>query len=64
VSRVGVGAASGGKAADYIIDYLRRPLLNYRTVRSGKLYTTPEAAPTWGSCFSVPQTGKPRAGAV
>jgi tricorn protease len=34
----------GGKAADYIIDYLRRPLLNYWTARSGKIYTTPGGA--------------------
>jgi tricorn protease len=34
----------GGKAADYIIDYLRRPLLNYWTAREGKIYTTPGGA--------------------
>ena len=34
----------GGKAADYIIDYLRRPLLNYWTARDGKIYTTPGGA--------------------
>ncbi len=34
----------GGKAADYIIDYLRRPLLNYWTARHGQLYTTPGGA--------------------
>lgn len=34
----------GGKAADYIIDYLRRPLLNYWTSREGKVYTTPGGA--------------------
>ncbi len=34
----------GGKAADYIIDYLRRPLLNYWTTRDGKIYTTPGGA--------------------
>jgi tricorn protease len=35
---------SGGKSADYIIDYLRRPLLNYWTARGGKIYTTPGGA--------------------
>ncbi len=34
----------GGKAADYIIEVLRRPLLNYWTARSGKIYTTPGGA--------------------
>ena len=34
----------GGMAADYIIDYLRRPLLNYWTARDGKIYTTPGGA--------------------
>jgi tricorn protease len=34
----------GGKAADYIIDYLRRPLLNYWTARNGRVYTTPGGA--------------------
>jgi tricorn protease len=34
----------GGKAADYVIDYLRRPLLNYWTARDGKVYTTPGGA--------------------
>jgi tricorn protease len=34
----------GGKAADYIIDYLRRPLLNYWTARNGQFYTTPGGA--------------------
>jgi tricorn protease len=34
----------GGKAADYIIDYLDRPLLNYWTPRTGKIYTTPGGA--------------------
>jgi len=34
----------GGKAADYIIETLRRPLLNYWTARSGKIYTTPGGA--------------------
>jgi tricorn protease len=34
----------GGKAADYIIDYLRRPLLNYWAAREGKVYTTPGGA--------------------
>ncbi len=31
----------GGDLADYIIDYLRRPLLNYFTMREGKDITTP-----------------------
>jgi tricorn protease len=31
----------GGDIADYIIDYLRRPLLNYFTMREGKDITTP-----------------------
>ncbi|MCS7024951.1 MAG: PDZ domain-containing protein [Bryobacteraceae bacterium] len=31
----------GGKAADYIIDYLRRPLWNYWSSREGETYTTP-----------------------
>jgi tricorn protease len=31
----------GGSAADYIIDYLRRPLLNYWATREGKDFTTP-----------------------
>jgi tricorn protease len=31
----------GGQAADYIIDYLRRPLLNYWTTREGADFTTP-----------------------
>jgi tricorn protease len=34
----------GGKAADYMIDYLRRPLLNYWTARMGGIYTTPGGA--------------------
>jgi tricorn protease len=34
----------GGLAADYIIEYLRRPLLNYWTARSGKVYSTPGGA--------------------
>jgi tricorn protease len=34
----------GGKAADYVIDYLRRPLMNYWTAREGKIYTTPGGA--------------------
>jgi len=34
----------GGKAADYIIEVLRRPLLNYWTARSGRIYTTPGGA--------------------
>ncbi|MBI4891082.1 MAG: PD40 domain-containing protein [Acidobacteria bacterium] len=31
----------GGFVADYIVDYLRRPLLNYFTTRAGKEFTTP-----------------------
>lgn len=31
----------GGSAADYIIDYLRRPLMNYWTTREGEDFTTP-----------------------
>ncbi|MBI3207707.1 MAG: PD40 domain-containing protein [Candidatus Solibacter usitatus] len=31
----------GGKAADYIIDYLRRPLWNYWSSRDGADYSTP-----------------------
>ncbi len=31
----------GGDIADYIIDYLRRPLLNYWTMREGEDITTP-----------------------
>lgn len=31
----------GGYIADYIIDYLRRPLLNYFTTRAGEPFTTP-----------------------
>ena len=31
----------GGDIADYIIDYLRRPLLSYWTMREGKDMTTP-----------------------
>ncbi|HEX4966158.1 MAG TPA: PDZ domain-containing protein [Thermoanaerobaculia bacterium] len=31
----------GGAAADYIVDYLRRPLLNYFTSREGEDFTTP-----------------------
>ena len=34
----------GGQAADYIIDYLDRPLLNYWTTRYGKDFTTPAVA--------------------
>ncbi len=34
----------GGKAADYIIDYLRREPLNYWTTRHGKDYVTPGGA--------------------
>jgi tricorn protease len=31
----------GGSAADYIIDYMRRPLMNFFTTRWGKEFTTP-----------------------
>lgn len=34
----------GGSAADYIIDYLRRPLENYWMTRDGKDFTTPVGA--------------------
>jgi tricorn protease len=34
----------GGFTADYIIDYLRRPLMNYRTTRDGADFTTPLGA--------------------
>jgi tricorn protease len=31
----------GGTAADYIIDYMRRPLMNYWATREGEDFTTP-----------------------
>lgn len=31
----------GGSAADYIIDYMRRPLMNYWSTREGEDFTTP-----------------------
>jgi tricorn protease len=31
----------GGTAADYIIDYMRRPLMNYWVTREGEGFTTP-----------------------
>jgi tricorn protease len=34
----------GGSVAEYIIDYLRRPLLNWWTTRAGEDFTTPAAA--------------------
>jgi tricorn protease len=34
----------GGKAADYIIEHLRRELLNYWTARDSKIYNTPGGA--------------------
>jgi len=34
----------GGMAADYIIDYMRRPLMNYWTTRYGEIFTTPVAS--------------------
>ena len=35
---------SGGAQPDYIIDYLRRPLLHYRTTRDGEDFTGPQGA--------------------
>jgi tricorn protease len=35
---------SGGKAADYVVDYLDRPLMSYWAPRDGPDYTTPFAA--------------------
>src|SRR4029077_9810544 len=34
----------GGAAADYVIDYLRRPLQNYWLTREGQDFTTPVGA--------------------
>ncbi|MGH9675031.1 MAG: PDZ domain-containing protein, partial [Bryobacteraceae bacterium] len=34
----------GGLMADYIVDYLRRPLMDYRVTRDGRDYTTPHGA--------------------
>jgi tricorn protease len=34
----------GGQAADYIVDFLRRPLLNYWSTRYGEDFTTPRGA--------------------
>ena len=34
----------GGQAADYVVDYLRRPLLNYWTTRYGEDFSTPQQA--------------------
>jgi tricorn protease len=34
----------GGKAADYVVDYLSRPLMSYWAPRDGPDYTTPYAA--------------------
>jgi tricorn protease len=34
----------GGKAADYVVDYLSRPLMSYWAPRDGPDYTTPFAA--------------------
>jgi tricorn protease len=34
----------GGKAADYVVDYLDRPLMSYWAPRDGPVYTTPFAA--------------------
>jgi tricorn protease len=35
---------AGGKAADYVIDQLRQPLMSYWLPREGKVYTTPNGA--------------------
>jgi tricorn protease len=35
---------SGGSLADYIVDYLRRPLLNFIATREGEVITTPGGA--------------------
>ena len=34
----------GGSAADYMIDYMRRPLMNYWSTREGEDFTTPVSA--------------------
>ncbi len=34
----------GGQAADYVVDYLRRPLLNYWSTRYGEDFATPRGA--------------------
>jgi tricorn protease len=34
----------GGQVAEYIVDYLRRPLLSYWTTRHGEVFTTPQNA--------------------
>ncbi len=34
----------GGAAADYIIDYMRRPLMNYFMTRDGEPFTTPSGS--------------------
>jgi tricorn protease len=34
----------GGQAADYVINFLNRPLLNYWTTRYGETFTTPRGA--------------------
>jgi tricorn protease len=34
----------GGLAADYIVDYMRRPLMNYWSTREGADFTTPQGA--------------------
>jgi len=34
----------GGTAADYIVDYLNRPLMNYWATREGQPFTTPSAS--------------------
>jgi tricorn protease len=35
---------AGGKAADYVIEQLRQPLMSYWLPRDGKVYTTPNGA--------------------
>ena len=36
----------GGLLADYIIDYLRRPLMSYVATREGEVMTSPAARST------------------
>jgi tricorn protease len=43
----------GGSAADYIIDYLRRPLMNYWTTREGEDFTTPLGSIFGPKCMIV-----------
>ena len=37
----------GGTNTDYILDYLRRPLMNYRTTRDGEDTTTHRQPDSW-----------------